>query len=65
MEYCPDCIEKLVKQSKKLGQFSCWLVCPKCGYRTREKSVYEEDRELERFKEYKNSVRESNKFKEK
>ena len=56
MEYCPDCIEKLVKQSKKLGQISVWLVCPKCGYRKRPKQSWEEEKEWEQFKEYKDRV---------
>ena len=33
---CPNCIELLVKNKKKLGEVNNWLVCPKCGYRTRE-----------------------------
>lgn len=33
---CPNCIEELIKDKKKLGQVKNWLVCPKCGYRTRE-----------------------------
>lgn len=33
---CPNCIEPLVKNKKKLGEVKNWLVCPKCGYRTRE-----------------------------
>lgn len=34
-EFCPDCIVQMKKQSKKLGGLSVWMVCPKCGYRTR------------------------------
>ena len=36
---CPDCIEPLKRQSKKLGHLSAWLVCPKCGFRTREQDL--------------------------
>lgn len=32
---CPNCVEKLVKQKKKLGDVKNWMVCPKCGYRQR------------------------------
>ena len=38
MEYCPDCVMPLKAQSKKLGHLSRWIVCPKCGYRTRQSS---------------------------
>lgn len=34
-QYCPDCISLLKRQSKKLGEFSVWLVCPNCGHRER------------------------------
>jgi len=36
MAICPNCVEKLVKDRKRLGKNSDWLVCPICGYRTRE-----------------------------
>jgi len=36
MRYCPNCIESLVPQKKRLGLFNKWLVCPVCGYREKE-----------------------------
>lgn len=33
---CPNCIEPLIKNKKKLGDVTNWLVCPLCGYRTRQ-----------------------------
>ncbi len=40
---CPNCIEPLIKQRKKLGISSTWLVCPKCGLRTKTTSVDNEN----------------------
>ena len=34
--YCPNCVEPFKKDRKKLGGIVIWLVCPKCGLRTRE-----------------------------
>ena len=34
-EYCPNCIEELIPQKKKLGGVINWLVCTKCGFRKR------------------------------
>lgn len=34
-EYCPIHVIALEKNRKKLGHFSTWLVCPKCGFRKR------------------------------
>lgn len=42
-QYCPECITELKRQSKKLGQFSVWLVCPICGYRERPKNHLTEE----------------------
>lgn len=36
---CPDCIEKLKINRKKLGNLSVWWICPKCGYRVRAFSI--------------------------
>jgi len=55
-EYCPDCIEPLVKDRKKLGRYSVWLICPKCGYRKRPKSFLENAVEKEKFFEYKKQI---------
>lgn len=42
---CPNCVERLVKNKKKLGEVKNWMVCTKCGYRRREhESNFEEDR---------------------
>lgn len=64
MEYCPNCVEQLSKQSKKLGNLSSWLVCPKCGYRTRAKSFYMEEKEIQDFYKQKEAINSSNKFNE-
>ena len=48
---CPNCIEPLVKDKKKLGQYSVWYVCKKCGLRIRPDTSFElkiEDFELEK-----------------
>lgn len=37
--FCPNCVEKMIPNKKKLGEFKNWLVCPKCGYRSREQKV--------------------------
>lgn len=34
-EVCPNCIEPLVFQKRKIGNFKNWFVCPICGYRER------------------------------
>ena len=50
-EYCPDCITQLKKESKKLGQYSVWMVCPSCGFRKRPHgSNYEADNLSDRIK---------------
>lgn len=33
--HCPDCVEPLKKDRKKLGAIVVWIRCPICGYRTR------------------------------
>jgi len=35
MQICPDCIEPLIKDSKKLAMCTHWMICPKCGHRER------------------------------
>lgn len=44
---CPDCIEELIPNRKKLGHLVRWFICPKCGYRVRENSEHASE-----FKEY-------------
>lgn len=34
-QLCPNCCIELVKDTKQLGQYKNWLVCPKCGHRER------------------------------
>lgn len=36
---CPECIEELIEEKRKLGKVKEWLVCPKCGIRI-VKSLY-------------------------
>jgi hypothetical protein len=55
-EYCPECILELKKQSKKLGCYSSYLVCPSCGFRTRAKSEFVKNKELEEFYKEKNRI---------
>ena len=40
-ELCPQCIEPLVVQKKKLGLSKHWFVCTKCGYRERASQRWE------------------------
>lgn len=61
--YCPNCIIELIKDRKKLGQNSVWLICPKCGLRTRETSTYLINKEIEDFYEIKKRINNNeNKF---
>jgi DNA-directed RNA polymerase subunit M/transcription elongation factor TFIIS len=61
--YCPNCINVLKKDHKKLGYRSAWYKCPKCGYRTRENSEnYAEEKKLEEFEKEKERI--NNKWKE-
>lgn len=39
-EFCPQCVEELIKDKKKLGGLSIWLICPKCGLRKRRDSEH-------------------------
>lgn len=34
-EVCPNCIEPLILQKKKLGSMTNWFICPTCGFRER------------------------------
>lgn len=61
-EYCPECILELKKQSKKLGCYSSYLICTKCGFKIRSKSELSKVKELEEF--YKEKDRINNKFEE-
>lgn len=31
---CPNCVTKMVKNTKKLGRTSVWMLCPSCGLRS-------------------------------
>lgn len=42
---CPDCIETLIPDRKQLGNVINWMVCPKCGLRTRRQHVIDNERE--------------------
>jgi DNA-directed RNA polymerase subunit M/transcription elongation factor TFIIS len=65
VKYCPDCIEKLVINRKKLGDLSVWWVCPKCGYRTRTSSIeWTEHYAKENLIKERKIINESNYFKE-
>jgi hypothetical protein len=40
-EYCPECVEELKRQRKKLGYENIsWLVCLKCGFRKKPETEY-------------------------
>ncbi len=58
-EYCPDCVKPLIKQSKKLGKLSVWLVCPNCGFRKRPESPYSIQKSLEAFESLKKETNEN------
>lgn len=60
-EYCPQCVVEMKKESKKLGSFSVWMVCPNCGLRKRpqtESSVnhYLSKREIDRQEQIKRQI---------
>jgi DNA-directed RNA polymerase subunit M/transcription elongation factor TFIIS len=63
MEYCPNCIEPLISESKKLGQVSIWLVCPKCGLRKRPESKKSVIDSVGHFSDRRKSINSNNKFK--
>lgn len=46
-QYCPYCVKQLSPQSKKLGEFSRWFVCPTCGHR--ERPITDETKEAQKF----------------
>jgi DNA-directed RNA polymerase subunit M/transcription elongation factor TFIIS len=55
---CPDCIETLMPNKKKLGSKTNWLVCPKCGYRVRLMQLVFDN--IEKTEELKNKIRRNN-----
>lgn len=56
-ELCPECSIELIKNNKRLGRESpLWRICPKCGYRTKEKTIKEKQDEIDKFYEYKNRL---------
>lgn len=40
--YCPECIEALIEEKRKLGRVEKWLICPKCGMRIAKSSYSNE-----------------------
>jgi DNA-directed RNA polymerase subunit M/transcription elongation factor TFIIS len=63
---CPDCIEKMIPQKKKLGIGSQkWQICPKCGCRLKEDSLITESYKVEVFFKNKDRINENkNDYKE-
>ena len=65
-EYCPDCVELLVPDHKKLGGRSCWKICPKCGLRV--KTSYNDFTaravNIENFVEKRKGINNNNYFKD-
>lgn len=59
-EYCPLCVEPLTNDSKKLGKYSVWLVCKKCGFRKRPENWWNEKEAQDQFKEYKDRTNSNN-----
>jgi DNA-directed RNA polymerase subunit M/transcription elongation factor TFIIS len=51
MQLCPDCIKELKPQSKKMGEYRRWMVCPDCGHRERPISEASEMRERNNFRD--------------
>lgn len=49
-EYCPECIVELEEDHKQLGQYSVWLVCPRCGFRKREEWELTDEKAIQRYK---------------
>lgn len=61
-KYCPNCIEKLVPQTKKLGACTKWNVCPICGYR--ERPLTENSNSIQNFIDRNRGINNSNHFRE-
>lgn len=60
-EYCPNCIVDLIPDKKKLGLFTNWLICTKCGLRKRSYWYDQETKELiDRIKESNKNLNEFN-----
>ena len=64
-EYCPQCVELLTPDHKKLGDRSCWLVCPKCGLRMKVSyNDLEKAEGIEHFVARRKGINNNNYFKE-
>lgn len=59
-KYCPDCVVKLLPQTKKLGYVNKWFTCPKCGFRVRPNDPDSELEEMKVFEEHKKIVNKNN-----
>ena len=53
IELCPDCCIELKKISKQIDKSErrIHLQCPKCGFIKRPKSIFEQNKELDDFRE--------------
>ena len=62
---CPNCVEKLVPNRKKLGGLTNWLICPTCGYRVRSASIlFSNKQESEKFEHEVERINEGNHYKD-
>jgi len=53
---CPDCVEQLKPDKKKLGSKSNWFVCPTCGYRTRDLHYLDLQFDAEKMRKMKDRI---------
>ena len=65
-QICPDCIIELCPDSKKLGEYSKWLVCPICGHRERPEyeSIEKTGRFIDRIRRNNRNINQFNKDEE-
>jgi len=56
IDYCPDCIEPLIPNKKKLGNNCKWFICQKCGMRIKPSSAFYTLQELGRFLDKKDKL---------
>lgn len=56
-KYCPNCVEPLILNTKKLGKGSTkWLVCKSCGLRVKANSTYYDNQEFDEFMKTKDII---------